>query len=49
MSLPITFTNKLKSWRSDLSEKRAMLEALPRVFDLAIEVLNHTFGGGTFS
>ena len=42
MSLPITFTNKLKSWRSDLSEKRAMLEALPRVFDLAIEVLNHT-------
>ncbi len=42
MSLPTTFTNKLKGWRSDLSEKRAMLEALPRIFDLAIEVLKHT-------
>ena len=42
MSLPTTFTNKLKSWRHDLSEKRAMMEALPLIADLSIEVLKHT-------
>jgi hypothetical protein len=42
MSLPTSFANKLKEWRADLSEKRAMLEALPRIIDLSIEVLKHT-------
>ena len=38
MIYPLTFSIKLKPWRSDLSQERAWREASPRLIDFAIEL-----------